>query len=161
MPDEYQKKAAELAFDLTKQFLTLAFAGIAFVAGLSFNTSGSVSKIAIWSVIVSFGLSAVLGLTFLGHGVNRLSVKKTFDIYASSLRFLSILQIVFVLIGVGLLAPILNTRFPIRPQSDGQVEIRFNDGKSVSYPINPAGMRIEVDGNSLRVAPAAQDLKPK
>src|SRR5437016_12654560 len=97
--NDCQKKAAELGFDLTKQFLTLAFAGIAFVVGLSFNTPGSISSLMLWLVIATFGLSAVLGLLFLMRGVNLLSVQKTYDIYASSLRFLATLQIIFMLVG--------------------------------------------------------------
>src|SRR5947208_13874125 len=89
--NDCQKKAAELGFDLTKQFLTLAFAGIAFVVGLSFNAPGAVSSVLFWSVILTFALSAILGLSFLMHGVNLLSVQKTYDIYASSLRFLAVL----------------------------------------------------------------------
>lgn len=63
--EDCQKKAAELGFDLTKQFLTLAFAGIAFIVGLSFNTPGAVSSATLWLVIGTFGASAALGLGFL------------------------------------------------------------------------------------------------
>src|SRR5579863_7056845 len=110
MAEECEKKAAEIGFDLTKQFLTLAFAGIAFVVGLSFNTPGSVSSLMLWLVIVAFGGSALLGLLFLMRGVNLLSVQKSYDIYASSLRGLSIVQIIFMLIGTGLLVTILKER---------------------------------------------------
>ena len=54
LDEDCQKKAADLGFDLTKQFLTLAFAGIAFVVGLSFSTPGAVSSVLLWLVIAVF-----------------------------------------------------------------------------------------------------------
>ena len=89
MVEECEKKAAEVGFDLTKQFLTLAFAGIAFVVGLSFDTPGAVSSLMLWLVIEHLA-SAVLGLGFLMHGVNLLNIQKSFDIYASTLRILAV-----------------------------------------------------------------------
>src|ERR1019366_7757720 len=102
-----QKKAAELGFDLTKQFLTLAFAGIAFVVGLSFNTPGTVSSLMLWLVIGVFGGSVLLGLLFLMRGVSLLSVEKSYNIYAPSLRGLAILQIILMLVGTVFLGMIL------------------------------------------------------
>lgn len=89
MSQDCEKKAAELSFDLTKQFLSLAFAGIAFVVGLSFNSPGAVSSLMLWTVVSVFALSAALGLMFLMHGVSRLSTAKSYDVYATSLRFLA------------------------------------------------------------------------
>src|ERR1035438_9425408 len=80
MTEECEKKAAELGFDLTKQFLTLAFAGIAFVVGLSFNTPGAVSSLMLWLVIGVFGGSVLLGLLFLMRGVSLLSVEKSYNL---------------------------------------------------------------------------------
>lgn len=152
--DECQKKAAELGFDLTKQFLTLAFAGIAFVVGLSFNTPGSVSSVMFWAVIAVFGLSAVLGLFFLMHGVNLLSVQKTYDIYASSLRFLAGLQIVFMVGGTVLLFPILAAHQNQKTPQLGanSIEIRTSAGQSVVYALDSSkNVVIELDDGKLKI----------
>jgi membrane protein implicated in regulation of membrane protease activity len=151
--EDCQKKAAELGFDLTKQFLTLAFAGIAFVVGLSFNTPGSVSSLLFWSVIVTFGLSALLGLAFLMHGVSLLNEKKQYDIYASSLRFLSGLQIVLMLVGTALLVPILARRSKVTTApATSSVEIKLGPQQTVIYPIDSSkNLTIELDGGKVKV----------
>jgi hypothetical protein len=156
--DDCQKKAAELGFDLTKQFLTLAFAGIAFIVGLSFNTPGSVSSIMFWAVIITFGLSAILGLFFLMHGVNLLSVQKSFDIYASSLRFLAGLQVILMLIGTALLIPILGARQQARKTAQGNpsIEIRVSPQQIVTYPIDPnKNFVIELENGKLKISNTA------
>ncbi len=157
---ECEKKAAELGFDLTKQFLTLAFAGIAFVVGLSFSTPGAVSLVMLWLVIGAFGLSAVLGLFFLMHGVNLLSIQKTYDIYASSLRLLATSQIVFMLIGAGLLVPILEARYSKKaPPVSNSVEIRLGPQQSVVYPIDPSkSITIELDGGKVKITSSKETL---
>jgi hypothetical protein len=151
--EDCQKKAAELGFDLTKQFLTLAFAGIAFVVGLSFNTPGSVTSFMLWSVIGTFGLSAVLGLFFLMHGVNLLSVQKTYDIYASSLRFLAAFQILLMLAGTLLLVPILKARPSTKnAPTTNNIEIKVGSQQSVSYPVDTnKNLTIELDSGKVKI----------
>lgn len=155
MAEDCEKKAAELGFDLTKQFLTLAFAGIAFVVGLSFNTPGAVSSLMLWLVIGAFGGSAVLGLFFLMHGVNLLSVRKTYDIYASSLRILAVFQIILMLVGTVFLGTILK-----RPRSNvapvtHTLEIRLDPQHTVQYPIDPEkSTTIEIDGGKVKITAA-------
>lgn len=153
MAEDCEKKAAELGFDITKQFLTLAFAGIAFIVGLSFNTPGSVSSLMLWLTVGVFGISVAFGLMFLMHGVNLLSVSKTYDIYASSLRILAGLQIALVLVGVVLLVPILNAR-PIKKSAGnpGSVEVKIDQRQSVVCTTDPAkNIVIEVDGGKVKI----------
>jgi hypothetical protein len=151
MAEDCEKKAAELGFDLTKQFLTLAFAGIAFVVGLSFNTPGSVSKLMLWLVITAFGGSVILGLLFLMRGVNLLSIQKSYDIYAPSLRGLAILQIVLMLIGTVFLGTILKARPSKITQSAHTMEIKL-DSHIVSYPIDPdKNTTVEIEGGKVKI----------
>jgi hypothetical protein len=153
MAEDCEKKAADLAFDVTKQFLTLALAGIAFVVGLSFNTPGAVSSLMLWLTVVIFGLSAVFGLFFLLHGVNLLSEKKTYDVYASSLRFLSIVQIAMVLLGAALLVPIVTMRPASRDAAaSGTIEVKSGPQQGVVYRLDPGrDITIEVDGGKVKV----------
>lgn len=139
MPNNHEEEAAKLGFDLTKQFITLALGGIAFVVGLSFSTPNAVSTVLLWSTVAVFALSTVLGLAFLMHGVNILSVDRSYDIYATSLRLLSAFQIILVLIGVVLLAPILYFKPAPSTQTaaTNSITIQVDSKKSISYPLEP------------------------
>jgi hypothetical protein len=152
MPEDCEKKAADLSFDLTKQFLTLAFGGIAFVVGLSFSTPGAISALMLWLVVGTFGVSAALGILFLMNGVNRLGIQKSFDVYASSLRFLAILQIVTMLLGTVFLGLILKNH-GIKPTDHSRtVEVKTDAAHSVTYPLDPdKDITIEIDGSRLKV----------
>jgi hypothetical protein len=153
MADECEKKAAELGFDLTKQFLTLAFAGIAFVAGLSFSTPGAVSNLMLWLVIGAFGVSAILGLLFLMRGVGLLSIKKSYDIYASSLRVLAVLQILLMLIGTAFLVLILKGHSINSTVSQNNIEIKLDALHSVVYTIQPdKNMTVEINGGIVKIS---------
>ena len=154
LPEDCQKKAAEIGFDLTKQFLTIAFAGIAFVVGLSFNTPGTISAFLLWLVVVPFAGSVLVGLLFLMRGVSLLSIEKNYDIYARPLRILAALQIVLTLVGVVLLVPVLGTR-PNKKQLipiANTMEIKVSPQQSVIYPLDPdKTISIELDGAKLKV----------
>lgn len=157
MAEECEKKAAELGFDLTKQFLTLAFAGIAFIVGLSFNTPGSVSSLMLWLVIAAFGGSVVLGLLFLMRGVSLLSIQKSYDIYAPSLRGLAIFQIILMLIGTVFLGTILKTHPSKAPPVAHNMEIRLDSQHSLVYPIDPdKNTTVELDDGKVKITATKQ-----
>ena len=162
MVEECEKKAADVGFDLTKQFLTLAFAGIAFVVGLSFNTPGAVSSLMLWLVIGAFGASAVLGIGFLMHGVNLLSIKKSFDIYASALRILAVFQIILMIVGTIFLCTILREHHPLTaaaPPASAplphNMEIRLDAQHTIVYPIDAdKNTTVEIDGGKVKITTA-------
>ncbi|HUJ95247.1 MAG TPA: hypothetical protein VLW84_08295 [Terriglobales bacterium] len=155
MAEDCEKKAAELGFDLTKQFLTLAFAGIAFVVGLSFNTPGTVSALMLWLVMSAFGGSVVLGLLFLMRGVSLLSIKKSYDIYAPSLRALAIFQIILMLIGTACLGAILKAHSSKAVPFAHNMEIKLDAQQSVVYPIDPdKNTTVEIDGGKVKITTA-------
>jgi UPF0716 family protein affecting phage T7 exclusion len=152
-PEDCQKKAAEVGFDLTKQFLTLAFAGIAFVVGLSFNTPGTISDLMFWIVIIPFAASVVIGLLYLMRGVNQLSEQNSYDIYAPSLRALAGLQIALTVVGVVLLVPVLRMH-PVSKNAPNvnSMELKINGQQSVVYPLDPnKNVSIELDGQKLTI----------
>ena len=138
MPDDHEQEAAKLGFDITKQFLTLAIGGIAFVVGLSYSTPSAVSSTLLWSTVAVFGASALFGLMFLMHGVSTLSIKKSYDVYATSLRLLAVLQILLMLGGVGLLCPILYHRPTSGAFADGKsIRIQVSPQQTLTYPVEP------------------------
>ena len=150
--DNHEEEAAKLGFDLTKQFLTLALGGIAFIVGLSFSTPSAVSSVLLWSTVAVFAVSAVLGLFFLMHGVNILSVQKSYNIYATPLRWLAGLQIVLVLVGVALLCPILYSRpAPASLATSNSIQIQMGPQQSLSYPIEQGkNYTIEIEAGKVK-----------
>jgi len=157
MAEECEKKAVELGFDLTKQFLTLAFAGIAFVVGLSFNTPGSISALMLWLVIAAFGGSVILGLLFLMRGVSLLSIQKSYDIYAPSLRGLAIFQIIFMLIGTVFLGTILKGHRSQLAPVGHSMEIKLDSQHSIVYPIDPdRNTTIEIEDGKVKISTSKQ-----
>ena len=154
MTEESKKKAVDLGFDLTKQFLSLAFAGIAFVVGLSFNTPGSVSATMLWLIVGIFGGSVLLGLIFLMRGVHMLSVQNRYDIYATSLRVLSTLQIFLMLIGTVFLGTILKAHRSSSEPPSHTIEIRLDPQHTVVYPIDPSkDMSVEIQEGKVTIIP--------
>jgi hypothetical protein len=148
--DYCEKKAAELGFDLTKQFITLAFGGIAFLVGLSYSTPTAVTKTLLWLVISIFGVSACLGLLFLMRGVNQLSEQKSFDIYNASLRLLSKLQIVTMVAGTVLLAVMLGERKAT--DNTHVIEVKTDSKHSVRYPLDPLkSISVEINGSAITI----------
>lgn len=153
MPDNHEQEAAKLSFDLTKQFITLAVGGIAFVVGLSYSAPTAISAVLLWSTIAVFGLSAVFGLFFLMHGVNTLSVQKSYDVYATSLRVLAALQILLVLGGVILLCPILYHRPATKPAATDTkaIQVQLAPGQTLSYPVETdKNYTIEIENGKVK-----------
>lgn len=151
MSDDHQKEAAKLGFDLTKQFLTLAFAGIAFVVGMAASQPNAISTALIWWAIGLFAASAMFGLLLLMRWVNRLNEEKSFDVYAISLRVFSSLQIVCVAVGVALLCPMVGKQPAIGPTMPGSsIDIKLGGSQTLSYPIEPdKNVTIEFDGTKF------------
>jgi hypothetical protein len=152
-PNNHEEEAAKLGFDLTKQFITFALGGIAFVVGLYFSTPNAVSIVLLWSTVAVFAVSTILGLAFLMHGVNILSVQRSYDIYATSLRFLSGLQIILVLIGVALLAPILYYKptSPTPSATSNTITIQIDSKQSISYPLeSDKNYVVEIEGGKVK-----------
>lgn len=152
-PHECEKAAAALGFDLTRQFLTIAISGIAFIVGLALSTPGAVSASLLWWVLSLFGASAVFGMLFLMHGVSRLSEDRSFDIYATWLRIFAVLQIVLVVVGVALLCPVIaNRSVTKKDQLAPNIEVKRGDAEIIRYPTDPTkNYEISIDKDRVRI----------
>jgi hypothetical protein len=152
LTDDFAKKAADTSLDLAKQFLTLAFAGIAFAVGLSFNTPGAVTTRVLWWVIGSFGASAALGLVFLMHFVSLVGVSRSYNIYGRFPRLLSILQIVLMIFGAVLLVAIIRRHSVAAAPVTHTIQIKLDAQHSVSYPVDQdKNLVVEFDSGRIRV----------
>ena len=128
-----EKDATQLSFDITRQFITIALGGIAFVAGLAGASATTASTVLFWAILIVFGLSTLFGLLFLMHGVHRLHVAKSYNVYAKGLRITSACQIVLAFFGVILLC------FFFQPPSGSptrMIEIK-TEKDVIAYPHSP------------------------
>lgn len=152
MPNNHDEEAAKLSFDLTKQFLTLAVGGMAFVVGLAYSTPAAISSTLLWVTVGLFGCSVICGLLFLMHAVTTLSEKKSYDVYATGLRVLAGLQILLTLIGVAMLCPILYQRPAAKSSKDEAkvIQIQITPQQTLSYPVEPdKDYSIEIEGGKV------------
>lgn len=159
MPDNHEEEAAKLGFDLTKQFITIAIGGVAFVVGLSQSSPTAISFVMLVATVGVFGFSAVFGLIFLMRGVNRLSVEKSYDVYSTSLRILAALQITFVLIGVVLLCPTLFYRSPLNTTgpSANTIQVQLAPQQTLTFPVEAdKNYTIELENGKVNFAATKQ-----
>ena len=130
----HEQDAANLAFDLTRQFITLAVGGIGFAVGIHHAAPTAASAVMFWAILSVFGGSAIFGLAFLMHGIGRLYQDKSYDVYATGLRVLSILQILLVAFGGILLCSFLgkSTGVP-NDATNGSIQVKVGDDL-LTYP---------------------------
>ena len=88
------KDSCEYALDLTKQFLTLSSAGIAFVVGLVF--ADQPGKLPAWAVgwgLAFFGLSIVCGWLCCMRMTGKVNKLRSYDVFEPFAQCVSALQI--------------------------------------------------------------------
>ena len=112
----------------------------------------------LWLIIGVFGGSVLLGLLFLMRGVSLLSIEKSYNIYAPSLRGLAIFQIILMLIGTVFLGTILKRHPPPSPASVAHnMEIKLDQQHSVVYPIDPdKNTTVEIDDGKVKITAVKQ-----
>ena len=93
--------------------------------GLSYAVPSLLSLTIFWIILWIFGVAIGLGLLFIMNGIGILWQDKSYNIYAPSLRIISALQILAVVIGIGLLCWFL--RCPAEMQSNA-IQIQIEDG---------------------------------
>lgn len=149
-------KACELSFDLSKQFISIAFAGIAFAIGISTANDSVASTWLFWISVVVFTLSAILGFLFMMRGVADFAGKQSFDIFERGTRLMSIFQIVLVFIGVIFLLFLhLHTKNPSTKTIGNGIRIEFS-GNTIFAPSDASfNLKINADG-SLDMSNQAQ-----
>jgi len=150
IPLPCDQDAAHLAFDLARQFITIAIGGIGFTVGILCASPIVVSSALVWSVLAAFGTTVALGLFFIMHGIGILSQDKSYNVYIPSLRITSLLQILSAAVGVGLLCVFL--RSPIQPDKNAAVNgIQIKIGENLlTYPHDPGkNYTIEIEKEKI------------
>jgi hypothetical protein len=95
-----KKDSAMLSCDLARQFVNIALGGMAFAVALSLTSK--ISSCLLWSILIVFGTSVAAGLLFLMHLISLISIGK-YEVYRPSVRWISAVQILLVVVGVFLL----------------------------------------------------------
>lgn len=136
-------KGHDLAFEVSRQFLTLSLGGIGFAVGVTGQQPEVFSTWMFWVAILSFGLSMVVGFMFLMNGVSTLGQGQDFDVYGKLPRTLSILQVVFVLVGSVLILGIHSQTVSTEPKVTNIVVEVATSGEKTSLSA-PAGSTVEL-----------------
>ncbi|MGB8949423.1 MAG: hypothetical protein WCC05_10480, partial [Candidatus Sulfotelmatobacter sp.] len=87
---------------------------------------------------------------------NLLSIQKSFDIYASTLRILAVFQIVLMVVGTVFLCTIVREHHPsaVTPATHN-LEIKLDSQHTVIYPIDAdKNTTVEIDGGKVKITTA-------
>ena len=148
---QHEQDAANLAFGMTRQFITISMGGIGFA--IYTMSASSISSVTFWLILFLFGLSAMFGLLFLMSGVGQLSKRKSYDLYTTWLRILSGMQILLSLVGV--LCLCLFIAEPTDTPTGNTIQIKSGTD-SLSYPCDP-GKNYTIEFENGKVSFATSD----
>jgi hypothetical protein len=101
---EHKRDACKYSTDLSKQFLTLTTAGLAFLIASYFAGNLEVSILTLYLCFGLFGLSAILGFLFLMSVIGNIDQLNRYDVYTARHRGLVGVQIGAFAIAVLVLA---------------------------------------------------------
>jgi hypothetical protein len=142
--------AAHLAFDLARQFITIAIGGIGFTVGIAYASPVLFSSALIWIILLAFGATVLFGLLFIMHGIGILSQDKSYNVYIPSLRAISFIQILSAIVGIGLLCVFLRSHVNTDDEANSN-DIQIKLGENIlTYP-NDSGKNytIEIDKEKI------------
>ena len=133
------RTSCQYSTNLSKQFITLASAGIAFIAGLVISSKTGPTYIQTIVIFSFFGLSITCGLLFLMHVIGHINKLDNHDVYTPSLRLLGSFQIILFIIGVIVLSYatiiIAKNKLPTSTETpETFLEIKI-DKKEIKQPI--------------------------
>ena len=133
-PEVHKQDAMALAIKVSQHFTTIAIGGIAFLTGVSITMP--ISLWFFWLTLIPLGMSVVMGLVCLMHGVSRL-YRNNYNIYENSFR--APMKVQIILVGIGILILCCGLRMDGTTHELPQKTIQINiDGQGIfSYPMEP------------------------
>jgi len=157
---EKHKESCKYSIEISKQFITLSSAGIAFIVGLAIAPNTDVSNY-YYLAGGSCLLSICFGLIYIMSAIAHINKHENYDVYTSHLRFFSTFQILFFLVGVVFLIGIVNTKInekPVNGISPSSYNLHLRSGDKEIKQLVGANSKLEVllseDGNiKLTVEP--------
>jgi len=105
-----QRDAMSLVQDLSRQFISISFAGIGFIVGISQLSPTPISSLLFWVILFSFMISVIAGLLLIMHSISKIADENSYNIWSLGIRTASLTQIIAATIGVLLLGACLGTQ---------------------------------------------------
>jgi hypothetical protein len=102
--NQSNKDATKYSVEVSKQFLTLASAGVAFAVGLVFSDKHPELTGPLRTTVWLFSGSIASGLIYLMSVVGQIGKNENYDVYSSSLRFVALVQVVLFMAAIGVFA---------------------------------------------------------
>jgi len=160
------KASCQYGVDISKQFITLASAGIAFVAGLVVSRKVELTFAQTIGLFSFLGFSIAWGLLFLMGVIGHINKSDNYNVYTCSLRIMASLQILFFIVGVVILGHatiiIAKNKPPISPKPQTSfLEIKIGDKEIKHHIFERSLIEIEMkkdDDLRLKILPS-NDLK--
>ncbi|MBC8032294.1 MAG: hypothetical protein H7Z16_19580 [Pyrinomonadaceae bacterium] len=147
--------SSKLAIDISKQFLTLAIAGIGFVIGMLISEPPRLPTIYLYWALIPLLVSVGLALLFLMGVVSQISRRNNYDIYSIKPRALAVLQILFfvgAIVALGV-ATINITRSNSATHDPSILEVKFGEHHVKRTVSVPSDVTVQITSdNQLSVA---------
>ncbi len=140
---ERHKESCKYAVEISKQFMTLGVAAIAFVVSLLLAEKFIISKDCSYTLMVILGISVLFGIIFLMSVVGHINRTENYDVYTGKLRFFASGQVILFFVAMVVIGySVVN--YPIKQTgpNTANMTILIKD-KQVTYPI-PTGADISV-----------------
>ncbi len=125
------KDSCQYSVELSKQFITLSSAAVAFIIGLAISAELKSNESVYWSISLFIGSLAV-GLIYIMSVVGHINKSKNYDVYHSALKYIAVLQIIFFLVGATILVYVLIGKVQSNnasSQSHNTLEVTINQNQ--------------------------------
>ena len=133
------KDSCSYGIALSKQFITLSVAGIAFVGGLAITQSASLPNDKVIIIFISLGLSIGAGLLFIMNVIGHININNNYDVYTTGPRIMAFFQLLFFVIGVAYLAYMSMasiSMMKIHKSENVQPVLNiYSDNNKINYPL--------------------------
>lgn len=145
------KDALDISLDMTRLLLTIAFAGIGVIVGLS-QTNCSASYFCFcWIAVLVFAISAVSGIVYIMCAIFQLGSNNSCNVFDKRLTFLSKTQIYLLLGGIAILCIALWLGGAHHTPQPRTILLKTDNGQSVAYPVQEEkNIVIEFDQGKIR-----------
>lgn len=158
---DHFRDSCSYSVEVSKQFLTFAAGGVAFLVATALTPTSRVSPLFYWS-FGAFVLSLLLGLVYIMQVVGHINLDKNYDVYSRRLRVCSALQLVTTVTGAVLLGVVVFRMLPAR-EGDASLASGVLEVKTASQQARyalPAGATLSLKTNEKGEIECRAELKP-
>lgn len=117
---DHLKDSCSYSVEVSKQFLTFAAGGVAFLVATALAPASRITPLFYWS-FGAFVLSILFGLAYIMQVVGHINRDRNYDVYSGRLRACSALQLLTTLCGATLLGVVVFRLLPERASDSAVV----------------------------------------